>query len=104
MLAPDFSAPKVSWGEGLVGKVTPWPPALPLFTLPVASPASTPVHWLEQRASGSPSTGSKKGIQDMKVKVDETLTHVSQCSPRFVWVCSLVADTFVHWRVPFDRL
>lgn len=80
------------------------PVPLPLFILPIASPASTPVDWLEKCASGSPSAGSEEEIQDMQMKVDETLTYLAQFNTRFVWICSLVADPFVPRRVTFVRL
>lgn len=105
---PISQLPRCS-GEGVqLEKSHPCHLPMPLLILPVASPASTPVNWLEQCASGSPSSGSKKGIQDVQLKVDETLTHLASQKmfgvPRFAWVCNLVTGPFVPRRVPFVRL
>lgn len=90
---PISQPPKYSGLGSLVGKVTPLPPPRAF----VHSPCG-----LTSELAGA--VCSRKGIQDMQLKVDETLTPLAQCSPRFVWVCSLVTDLFVARRVPFVRL
>lgn len=88
----SFLSPQGAVGWGLVGKLTPLPPSWSIVHSPCGL---TSIHTSELAGavcSRPPSTGSKNGIQDMQLKVDETLILLAQCSPGFVWVCSLVTD------------